>query len=95
MKHVQVVIKVDGTGYPLSLPLTIGHSMKLRSATGWSQPELMDFLSKPDLDVLAVCVWLARVQAGESVEFDAVAATITYDSVLAVDFGEDDEHPEA
>lgn len=84
---------VDDVTYTLAMPLTISQSLRLRRELGWSQPQLIGELKSPDLDVMAVCVWLSRLQAGEDVSFDSVAAGISYDSKLTVGVVEDD-HPE-
>lgn len=84
---------VDGVTHTLAMPLSITHSMRMRAEIGISQPELMAYMAKPDLDCMAVCVWLARLQAGESVTFAAVADSITYESELSIGVVED-EHPE-
>lgn len=84
---------VDDVSYTLAMPLTIAQSMRLRSEIGISQPQLIDFMKSPDLDLMAVCVWLARLQAGDDVKFETVAAGITYESSLSVGVLEDD-HPE-
>lgn len=85
---------VDDKTYTLALPLTIANSIRLRTELGWSQPQLMGFMQSPDLDVMAVCVWLARLQAGDDVSFAEVSKSISYDSKFSVGLAEDD-HPES
>ena len=87
------VFNVDDVPYALSMPLTIAQSMRMRRELGWSQPQLIEELKSPDLDVMAVCVWLSRVQSGEDVAFETVAASVTYESKLSIGLVEDD-HPE-
>lgn len=94
-KSVSFTIAVDGTDYLLTFPLEVRHSMKLRSATGWSQMEFMKFFENPDIDLVAVGVWLAQIQAGTFIDFDVVADKITYASKLDIKFGGDDDHPES
>lgn len=86
-------LSVDGAKHTLTLPLSIADTIKLRSEVGWSQAQLFEFLKSPDLDTFAICVWLARLQSGETVTFQTVAAGITYASKLEIGAAEDD-HPE-
>lgn len=95
MESVTVEIAVDGDRRSLTFPLTIEHSLGLRRQLGWSQQELLEQLTRPDLDVIAVCVWLSRVQAGETVSFAEVAGGLSYESKFELDFGGADDHPES
>lgn len=85
---------LNGVAHTLAIPLAIKDTIRLRSEVGWSQAQLLEFLKDPDLDTFAVCVWLARLQAGETIAFDVVAEMVTYESALAIAPVEDD-HPES
>ncbi len=68
---------------------------------GWSLPQLLSYAQgKPDIEVAAVLVWLARRQNGEpGLPYEAVAGEITYGNDF--EFGEQaeaeaqDDSPEA
>lgn len=49
----------------------------------------------PDLDTLAVFVWLAKLQRGEKATFDAVAESIGYGTEFAVDSNADGDGEQA
>lgn len=80
----EVTIGVDGQPYTLRLgEMTAALVRELRAETGRSFTTFMGDLggSDPDLDVIAVIVWLARRQAGETVTLADVEAGLTYGNV--------------
>ncbi len=90
-----VTLKVDDTEYVLRLDeISAADVMLCRRTTGRSLQSLMRAADEdPDVDVIAVLVWLARRQAGESkLAFDDVLAEITYQAEIGVD---DDEPSDA
>lgn len=93
LKTQAFALTVDGVAHTLVLPLIIRHIIRLRSEVGWSQQELCEFVAKPDLDVFAVCIWLARLQAGENISFHVVADSLSYANEFAIGVAEDD-HPQ-
>ena len=81
---VVVSLTVDGNTYEIRPSEIDGRlAMQIRRATGASLRSLLEIAGDdPDIDVIAALVWVARRQSGEDVEFDDVAATITYGSEI-------------
>ena len=79
-----MTVKVDGIPYTFR-PNEASAAMtgSLRRAIGMGMAGLMQAAgSDPDIDILAAIVWLARLQAGESITYLEVAEAITYDTSI-------------
>lgn len=91
-EEMHIRVKLEDTVYdfyPMRLtPLDVS---AMRRETGFTMPKLFEAVqAEPDIDVLAVLVWLARRTAGERMlKFETVANTITYESQF--DFIEDED----
>lgn len=77
------VFTVDGVRYDLDLQEITGREAKeFRIATGEPLRRALDlFLLNPqdvDIDTLAGIIWLARRQAGDLVDYDAVLGSVNY-----------------
>lgn len=99
-ENTAVTIKVDGEIYTFRpTEVTARQSGAVRSATGRSLRSVLETAEDdPDIDTIAVLVWLARLQAGErKLSYAEVAESITYGvQVESVDDEpEDDDSPEA
>lgn len=92
--EVKIVVKLDGEVHVLRpAEVNAKQSGMLRRQAGMTLGGLMDAANEnPDLDVVAMLVWLARLQAGDDVTFDEVAEAITFESDFAM--GDDDDAPE-
>lgn len=96
---LSITIKVDEVAYTLwPGELTAADSSALRRATReqWGVPvSIQRLLSsvlagtddtiEPDIDAVAMVVWLARRQTGDPVTLDVVMASITFDSSFEID----------
>jgi hypothetical protein len=78
--ELSIVIDVDGASHTLFPNLLTGQDTRaVREQTGMSLRRLIECAQDdPDIDVLAALVWIARCQAGETVDVDHVAAQINY-----------------
>lgn len=91
----KVVVTVDGADYTLNFAdLGPRDSSAVRRATGMSLRAIMQAArDDPDVDIIAVLVWRARVHDGEPLlTLDDVHDTITYTS--DIDLSEDEEDDE-
>lgn len=81
---VRVGVRVNDVDYVLRPnEITAKQTAALRRETGVSLQALMKQAeTDPDIDTIAALVWLARLQTGETVAFDDVAAEIGYDSTI-------------
>lgn len=98
-EKASVSINVDGvthTFYPAEVSARM--ASEVRAATGRSLRAVLESAEDdPDLDTIAVLVWLARRQAGErKLPFAVVADSLTYESsVEAAEAAPDDEVPDS
>jgi hypothetical protein len=88
-----ITIKVDGAVYTVRPgEVTANLVGQLRRVTGFSLQGLMAAAGEdPDLDVIAALVWMARRQAGENVNYEKVADSISYESDIE---SQDEPEPE-
>lgn len=79
-----LAITLDGREYVVrSAELTAIDAKDFRAAVGMSIMSVLTDPSGLDLDVVAGLVWLLRRRTERGLSFDAVAASINYDSDLA------------
>lgn len=81
------VVSVGGEQFTVRLgDMTALDTMALRRETGFTFLTLTKALEEaPDLDLIAVLVWLARRTSGEkTLAFNDVAATIDYESEIDI-----------
>jgi hypothetical protein len=78
--ELSIVIDSDGVSHTLFPNLLTGQDTRaIREQTGMSLRRLIEYAQDdPDIDVLAALVWIARCQAGETVDLAHVAAQINY-----------------
>lgn len=74
-------------------------SAKVRKETGMSFVAVLSLIeTDPDMDLVAILVWVSRMQSGETVSFEDVASEINYDTEYDFD-GEaepaEEDSPEA
>lgn len=76
--------EIDGAAYSVSLTrLTALDQHELRRQTGWTLLTLGDAMGGDfSIDLVAVLLWLARRQAGETVTFAEVAEEIDMTSTI-------------
>jgi hypothetical protein len=99
-EQVKMVVNLDDETYVLHpAEVNAKQSGMLRRQAGMTLGGLMDAANEdPDLDVVAMLVWLARLQRGDEVTYDEVAEAITFESDIALgdDAPAEDPHsPEA
>lgn len=80
------MFKIDGGDFTLYPNLVDSAGARaVREQTGMSYRKVLANLEDdPDIDLVAVLVWVARCQAGEKINFDEVAASIDYNSKIDV-----------
>lgn len=93
-----IVFQIDGADFTLYPNLVDSAGARaVREQTGMSYRKVLANLEDdPDIDLVAVLVWVARCQAGEKINFDEVAAGIDYTSKIDVQTAEQpvgDDHP--
>lgn len=96
--NLGLTITVDGEDYTVRQgDLTSLDVMALRRETGFSFRSLLEsFQRDPDVDLVAILVWLARRIDGEvMLSYAQVATEIGYDVEIDVKGAEADEDPEA
>lgn len=88
-RNLRYRITVDGTEYVFRLgDVTARQVRALREEAGMQVPELVRQVvieeATWDIDCTAGMIWLARLQAGETVPFAAVLDALRLDQVLVV-----------
>lgn len=92
-EQVKIVVKLDGEAFVLRpAEVTAMQSGMLRRQAGMTLGGLMDAANEdPDLDVVAMLIWLARLQRGDDVSYAEVAEAITFENEF--EMGDDDDAP--
>lgn len=93
-----LVFTVDGKRHELNLEEITGRDAKeFRTTTGTAfRRAVTMFVTAPDdvdIDIIAGIIWLARRQAGETVDYDAVLESVNYGTDFAA-VAEEVEPPE-